>query len=333
MTLDPLVILIPIFDDWLALTQLLHRLDTVLAETGQEGRVLLVDDGSTLTLDLVDDTQAFSAFTAVEVLHLKRNLGNQRAICIGLAYIEAHRPCQRILVMDGDGEDDPADVVRLLDRYSTEEGRKIVFAERSKRSESLWFRMGYQLFRLLHWILVGAGIRVGNFSVIPFSRLRSLTVTPELWSHYAAAVRASRLPYCTVPTRRAKRIDGFSSMGTINLVVHGMSAISVYSDRIGVRMLTFILPLLVLVGLTLGGLVGMRLFSDVAVPAWAGYAVALLVLVLLQIFWLIIVFCFIILKGRIGNTFLPVRDYPFFVDRLETWWTSAPDPKSPHTES
>ena len=77
------------------------------------------------------------AIGRVEVLHLRRNLGHQRAIAIGLAFVEAERPrCRAVVLMDSDGEDAPEDVPRLVARCEQEGRRKIVFAERTKRSES-----------------------------------------------------------------------------------------------------------------------------------------------------------------------------------------------------
>ena len=90
-------------------------------------------------------------------------------------------------MMDGDGEDDPADVPRLLERLKEEGNGKIVFAERPagpSRSGSGSFTC---CIKLLHLVLIGTGVRVGNFSVIPRRRLSSLVVVAEIWNHYAAA--------------------------------------------------------------------------------------------------------------------------------------------------
>ena len=64
------------------------------------------------------------------MLQLRRNLGHQRAIAVGLAYAEEHDPCDVVVIMDGDGEDDPKDVPRLLACCRQAGGREIVFAER-----------------------------------------------------------------------------------------------------------------------------------------------------------------------------------------------------------
>jgi len=310
------VILIPAFNDWASLAQLLPRLDSMLAAHQVAVDVLIVDDGSTTEPDDLVVLGRFDALERVDVLRLRRNLGHQRAIAIGLAYVEDCLAAGAVVVMDGDGEDDPADVPRLLARLKEEGDSKIVFAERSRRSESLRFRFFYLLFKLLHLFLIGTGVRVGNFSVIPRRRLSSLVVVAELWNHYAASVFRSRQPYCMIPTTRSKRYSGHSTMNFVSLVTHGLSAISVYSDVVGVRLLviSFAMVLLTLAGIV--SAVVIRLATDWAVPGWASYVVGILLLLMVQAIMGAFVFSFVILGSRHGSSFLPRRDYSFFIGSL-----------------
>jgi hypothetical protein len=215
--------------------------------------------------------------------------------------------------MDSDGEDAPEDVPRLVARSEQEGRRKIVFAERTKRSESRSFRAFYVLYRTAHRVLTGHRVRVGNFSVIPRDRLAGLVASSELWNHYAAAAFTSRQPFATVPTRRARRLDGRSKMNFVNLVIHGLSAISVYSDAIGVRLL---IATTALIGLDLAALaltLLVRLTTDLAIPGWATTAFGVLLIILLQSTMFLFVFSFMILAGRNAASFLPLRDYAYFV--------------------
>jgi glycosyltransferase involved in cell wall biosynthesis len=309
-----LVVLLPVFNDWAALRKLLGGLDRALASGAIEADVLVVDDGSTQPFDPSGLDLDLRAIRRVEVLHLRRNLGHQRAIAIGLAFIEAERPlCRAVVLMDSDGEDAPEDVPRLIARCEQEGRHKIVFAERTKRSETRLFRTFYVLYRAAHRVLTGHGVRVGNFSVIPHERLSCLVATSELWNHYAAAAFTSRQPYATIPTRRARRLDGRSRMNFVNLVIHGLSAISVYSDAIGVRLLIATIALigLDLVALALTAIV--RLTTDLAIPGWATTAFGVLLIILIQATMFLFVFSFMILAGRNAASFLPLRDYPYFV--------------------
>ena len=311
-------ILLPVFNDWVALGKLLCRVDPVLRDAGRTVHVLVVNDGSTQTVAKTACAGPFEAISSVEILHLRRNLGHQRAIAIGLAHLEAERPaCQLVVVMDSDGEDDPRDIPRLLDRADETSRQAMIFAERTKRSESLLFRTCYHLYRLVHRVLTGRSVRVGNFSVIPRCRLESLVATSELWNHYAAAAFTSRQPFETIPTARASRLDGRSKMNFVGLVIHGLSAVSVYSDTIGVRLLLATLGMIGLVVLALAVTLAIRLSTDLAIPGWATTVFGVLLIILLQATLFLFVFSFMILAGRNSASFLPRRDYIYFVGSKE----------------
>src|SRR5262249_31404034 len=142
----------------------------------------------------------WSAIEQVRLLELRRNVGHQRAIVLGLAYLHRRNECDAVVVMDADGEDLPSDVPRLVEQFEAAGRRAIVFAERRRRTESLLFRVFYWLYRQLHVVLTGLRVRVGNFCIMPASAVASLVAVPETWNHVAAAVFKSRLPYETLPT-------------------------------------------------------------------------------------------------------------------------------------
>jgi hypothetical protein len=329
---DRIVVLTPLYNDWESLRLLLAQLDEELARHGIRAQVLVVDDGSSQQPEEPFCTGPYESLTKVEVLILRRNLGHQRAIAIGLAYMEQHIECRCVIVMDSDGEDSPLDVPRLLARFEQEGGSKIVFAERAKRSESLMFQAFYHLYRWLHFVLTGIRVRVGNFSVIPGSRLGGLVVVSELWNHFAAAVFKSKQPPCSLPTERAKRLSGHSRMNFSGLVIHGLSALSVFSETIGARLL--ILNSIVLVAAA-GGVVAvvvLRMGMHVGIPGWATNVVGILLVIMLQTTMLTVLFCFGILGGRQATAFIPRRDYVQFVGPVRTVYPRAnADDRDPAT--
>ncbi|MFO0956487.1 MAG: glycosyltransferase [Isosphaeraceae bacterium] len=314
---EPIVILLPVFNDWPSLSALLPKLDRALAGSGRRADVLVVNDGSTRAPSPGQVPGPFRSLGRVELLNLRRNLGHQRAIAVGLAYLEDRIGPETVVVMDADGEDDPDDVPRLLNRLEAEGGRSIVFAERARRSESWKFRFFYTLYKGIHRILTGQGVKVGNFSAIPRARLASLVVVSELWNHYAAAAFRSRQPYVLVPTRRAKRLDGHSSMNFVSLVVHGLSAMAVYSDVIGVRllMMAVVLGLLSVAGLV--GSLAIRLATPWLIPGWAPFIAGISLVLLVQAVMLALNFSFTILGSRNGATVIPRRDFALFLGTVE----------------
>lgn len=309
--------MMPVFNDWQAVGQLLVRLDTVLKRHRLKARVLLVNDASTEPMPPNFARGGYANILAIEVLSLRRNVGNQRAIAVGVAWVEQSGTSDPLLIMDGDGEDDPEDVPRLVEALRQNAESQIVFAARMKRSESLTFQCFYHLYRLLHLLLVGVAVRVGNFSIVPASALPRLVLMPELWNHYAAAVFRSRIPFTSIPTHRAPRLAGRSRVNFVGLVAHGLSAISVFGDIVGVRLLllTGALGLLYLIAasvlLTSAALTGLEL------PTWGLGVLGLAGLLLAQLFALGVAFVMTTLSNRSAAPFLPARDASQFVDACQ----------------
>ncbi len=211
----PLVILVPAYNDWESLRLLLPKIDTALKGLGAAAEMLVIDDGS-IDPQPTGAELALTHLSRVRVLEMRRNLGHQRAICVGLSYVSENIPCSGVVVMDADGEDDPVDLPKLIGRFKQENGRKVVFAGRARRSESAAFRIFYAAYKLAHFILTGHRVEVGNFSVVPAMQLQRLVVVSELWNHFAAAVYSARIPYVIVPTAR-----GLPPGGTIEDELRG----------------------------------------------------------------------------------------------------------------
>ena len=319
-----IVVLTPVLDDWVAARQLLSLLDSAFASTAGTLTILLVDDGSTETPPHDFGAGPFTRLQEVSVLKLKKNLGNQRAIAVGLCHIAEKIPCDAVVVMDSDGEDDPHDAVRLADKLREFSGREnevppIVFAERTQRSESFIFRLGYLGYRILHYVLTGRGIRFGNFSIIPRARLIGLTVEPMIWNHYAASVVGGRLPFATIPSRRASRLDGKSRQGFVRLVIHGLSALSCYNDIIGVRLLLFSSLLLGFSVLGIIAILALSIFTHFPLPDWTAVLAGIFIVFLFQVITLATNFTMQIISARSVQPFLPARDYTWYIDRVDKY--------------
>ncbi len=162
--------------------------------------------------------------------------------------------------------------------------------------------------------VTGVAVRVGNFSVIPAGLLSRLVAVSALWNHYAAAVYVSRLPFSTIPTRRAMRLAAGSRMNFVSLVTHGLSAIAVFGERVGVRLLVIIGIMMGMCVIGLIVIVLLRLTTSLAIPGWATYTSGILVLILFQLLVLLLTFVFMILQGRDQMRLLPFRDCLQFIE-------------------
>ena len=302
---ESLLILIPSFNDWAALRLLLPGIDRAMAESNMTGSkwsasVLIVDDASTEPIPDDWPGDNFNALESVTVLHLRCNLGHQRAIALGLYHAHEFTDAAAVLVMDGDGEDRAADLPRLLEEFERGGRREAVFAARTRRMESLAFQFFYHAYRVIHRILTGIEVRVGNFSVLPRSALVRLMAFSDLWNHYAAAVDRGRLPRRLLPLARGTRLEGRSRMNFVSLLIHGLAAMSVFSDIISARLLAASAIFAVL---------------GIGLIAWTGMSVAAGILLALaaQSLTFAALFALAIVSRRSSVNFLLLRDAPHFI--------------------
>ena len=315
------VVLMPLRDDWPSAAELIRRIDKSISPNACSMEIILVDDGSVQRCDRNDFQTGFSAVRAIRTLRLRRNLGHQRAIAIGLVHLQQTTRYDAVVVMDADGEDTPEGVAQLLRAYSDPHGAKAIFAERSRRSESFVFRSFYSLYKFVHRSLTGISVRVGNFSILPFQDLTTLVMMGDLWNHYAAAVFRSNLPFTMIPIPRGNRIAVTSRMNFVALVSHGLSAISVFGDIVGVRLLIGSLAGSLLAALGMVVVAMVRLFTDRAIPGWATYAAGTLAIIMIQLVTIATSFTFFVLSNRTNLGFVPLRDYSWFIEETSDLYT------------
>ena len=210
--------------------------------------------------------------------------------------------------MDSDGEDKPEYIKDLINTMKNNPN-KIIFADRTKRSESLMFRLFYFLYKLLFRTLTGSRISFGNFCLIPNDLLGRIVTISDIWNHFSSGVIHSQLPYMSIPTERGSRILGRPKMQYSSLILHGLSSISVYIDIVGIRVIIFsiLLMLPALAGVVIA--FSLRLFTNLASQGWATtLSIGLTTIFMLSGIISLLVVLFI-LSYRTQKQFLPKRDY------------------------
>ena len=306
-------ILVPVFNDWESAERLLSDLDQVFDSAGRCAAVILIDDGSERVCPEVLLQRNYSALRSITVIRLVANLGHQRAIAVGVSWLAQQSGDEAVCILDADGEDIPAHVIDLLVELEAHPEIAVVFAQRGRRTESMLVRIFYYGYKLLHRILTGFTVDIGNFSVLRRSALPALASGSSLWNHYPAAVLQSRLPLRKLRKDRGSRYAGQSKMTLHSLIIHGLSAVSVFSDRFGVR---------VLIGSSIlsGGLFAAALLlvgSGFTRESWLLFLTLGTVLpIQLGLFFL--AFVIFILSNRNAYSFIPLRDYGVFVHSVET---------------
>jgi len=126
--LKRLSVVIPIFNEEENITPLYRELKNVLEALGLGYEVIFVDDGSTDTSNEVlqmlakDDKE-------IKVIQFRKNFGQTAAIAAGVEHAQG----KIIVTMDGDGQNDPRDIPRLLERL--EQGYDVASGWRRSRKD------------------------------------------------------------------------------------------------------------------------------------------------------------------------------------------------------
>jgi hypothetical protein len=307
-----------VFNDWQAFGELLEQLGQQVALGDHDILVIAVDDCSSEQADTAGLIARKGTVVDIRVIRLACNLGHQRAIAVGLVAASKVSDIDAVVVMDSDGEDQPDAVPRLIAAWDKQPGR-IVVARRGQRSETFMFRLFYSIYKRVFKTMTGEPISFGNFSLVPRQALQALVHNPAIWNNLAAAIARSRIPYTAIQVKRGPRLAGRSRMNFVSLAVHGLSAISVYTDIV---LLRIIVAACVLAGIVMLGLIAVivvKFGTDWAIPGWASYvAASLIVIFILQPY----------IAGDVAEVGAGVGGTTAFLcnARVKSWLCIEPDP-------
>ena len=140
-------VFLPVLNEEPNLRPLHEKLDRALAQLGRSAEIIYVDDGSTDgSLAVLREIAAQDS--RVRVIALRRNYGQTPAMAAG---IDAARG-EVLIPMDADLQNDPADIVRLLEKI--DEGYDVVSGWRKNRQDKLFTRKIPSMLanRMISWI-------------------------------------------------------------------------------------------------------------------------------------------------------------------------------------
>ena len=140
-------VFLPVYNEEPNLMPLHSKLDEALTQLGRTAEIIYVDDGSTDgSLKVLQNIARLDP--RVRVVALRRNYGQTAAMAAG---IDAARG-KVLIPMDADLQNDPADIVRLLDKL--DEGYDVVSGWRKNRQDKLITRKIPSMManKLISWI-------------------------------------------------------------------------------------------------------------------------------------------------------------------------------------
>lgn len=248
----------------------------------------------------------------VTVIEPPFNLGHQRGLVYGLrSSAPGFGTGDLIVTLDADGEDRPADILRMLDPLLVPgvSPATVVLAARTSRQESLVFKFFYVIFRLMFRILTGTTIRSGNFAAYRGSVVQKLLRHPHFDLCYSSSFISLDVPVVFVPCPRGTRYEGRSRMNRARLTMHGLRMLMPFVDRIALRALAGLAGLVFLAVTVLVALGSLWVFTDLRLSNWLlGVSLALLVSAFLGIACCIILFALFAQSRGISLNGLEVTD-------------------------
>jgi polyisoprenyl-phosphate glycosyltransferase len=299
------IVVTPVYEDVEASSRLFKEL---AAQFGQKVFVVAVDDGSVRQPLDIGSLEAASVDGAI--LKLRRNVGHQRAIAIGLGYVSEHvGPDQHVVVMDSDGEDLPGTIPALLDRLESE-AVDVAVAQRKSRIETFRFKAFYAVYKRFFSLMTGRSISFGNFMALKAHAVTRLVAMQELSIHVAGAVLASKLRTGICSLDRGSRYAGQSKMNFVGLALHGFKALMVFAEDVLVRVgiACAIIAVLSVMGAAAAIILKVLGFST---PGWFSVALGILVLMFMQTGALALMTLMLtgVVRGGTVTTAIAYRDF------------------------
>jgi len=212
-------IVVPLFNESQNLPPLLNALDCVLSAIDRTYEVILVNDGSSdatgQQLDEIGDER-------VRVVHFRRNFGQTAALMAGFNTARG----EVIIAMDGDMQNDPADIPTLLRKL--DEGFDVVSGWRAQRQDAKLRRNLPS--KIANWLISTlSGVHLHDYGctlkAYRRSALRDVRLYGEMHRFIPiyAAWNGGRVT--EVPVRHHPRLHGKSNYGLERLIKVGLDLI------------------------------------------------------------------------------------------------------------
>jgi glycosyltransferase involved in cell wall biosynthesis len=227
-----LSIVIPVFNEAANVAELHQQLTASLEPMGRPYEILIVDDGSTDgTLQRLVEIEGRDR--RVRVLRLRRNFGQTAAFSAGFD----HARGEVVVTSDGDLQNDPADIPRLVARLE-EGGFDLVCGWRKERQDPLskkvpsWFAN-----RLISW---ATGVHLSDYGcslkAIRAEVVRNLRLYGEMHRFIPAVASWMGVSVAEMPVNHRPRTRGHSKYGLgrtvrVLLDLFTVKFLGVYSTR------------------------------------------------------------------------------------------------------
>jgi glycosyltransferase involved in cell wall biosynthesis len=277
MNAPTLAIVIPCYNEQEVLPETLKRLKSLLdryvnaGQVAPDSQVWLVDDGSRDTTWAIIRQWSEAPDSFVRGIKLSRNRGHQLALLAGLMRAEG----DVLISVDADLQDDLEVMTQMLERFKG--GHDIVYGVRAARDTDTAFKRmtaeGY--YRLLDKLGVEIVFNHADYRLMSRRAIEALRQYPESNVFLRGLIPQLGYPSSVVEYDRQERFAGESKYPFRKMLALAWQGVTSFS-AVPLRAITTLGMLVSLLSLSMGfWALGVRLFTDQAVPGWASIVIPL----------------------------------------------------------
>ena len=201
-------VVVPVHDEQQSVALLYEELEAALQPAGEPWETIFVDDGS--------EDGTFSALTRlhaktpnVKVVRLRRNFGKSAALAAGFAQAEG----ETVVTIDGDLQDDPAEIPHLLAKL--EEGFDLVSGWKAHRRDPWRRRLVSRIFNAVTGRVSGLRLHDMNCGLKAYRAevVRGLPLYGELHRFIPVLAHYRGYRVAELPVNHRPRTHGRSRYG------------------------------------------------------------------------------------------------------------------------
>lgn len=225
-----LSIVITVYNEEGIVPALIERLERVLENMRMSYEIFFIDDGSIdRTSELVEEAHIRNA--RIKLLQFSRNFGQAMAIRAGLAHAQG----DIVIIMDGDLQDLPEEIPRLVEKLK--EGYDVVYAKREQRQDSFIRRFGSRMFvALLRFFISPEELAHGEdvmlagvFRAMRRNVIDALNALPEHTIYLQGLIHWVGFRKAVIPVTHGERFAGGSHWTLLKLVRYAFDALISFS--------------------------------------------------------------------------------------------------------
>jgi len=198
-------VIVPIYNEQGNIAQLDKEIKAIMHKLSKDYEIIYINDGSK------DNTlEELKKLHKVKIIDLNKNYGQATALNAGFREAEG----DLIITMDGDLQNDPADIPRLLEKLHKED-LDVVAGWRKKRKDKSGIRILTRIGRLIRRVLIKDSVHDTGCTLRVYRKkaAKSLDLHGEMHRYILALLRWKGFKIGEVIVNHRKRISGKTKYG------------------------------------------------------------------------------------------------------------------------